>query len=178
MTRKTKTDWLIEAFRVLTDKGFGGLTIDELTTRLGVTKGSFYHHFRDYEGFKIALLDFYEQEGTLQIIRLAEESVSPQAKLQRLFDIVTREDLPLEVPIRVWAHSDGLVREYQARVDARRVDYIRGLCQQIGRDEGRALFIAQLVYAVLIGGEDMIPPLPPSALRQMFDEISEHYQLK
>lgn len=178
MTRKTKTDWLVEAFRVLSDKGFGGLTIDELTTRLGVTKGSFYHHFKDYEAFKIALLDFYEQAGTLQIIRLAEESSSPHAKLQRLFDIVTMEDLPLEVPIRIWAHSDGQVRGYQARVDAQRVDYIRGLCQQIVLDEGRALFIAQLFYAVLVGGEDMIPPLAPTTLRQMFEEISHYYQLQ
>lgn len=178
MARQTKTNWLIEAFNVLAEKGFAGLTIDEMTARLGVTKGSFYHHFKDYEDFKVALLDFYEQQGTLQIIRLAEESGSPQAKLTRLFDIITVEDLPLEVPIRVWAHSDDLVREYQARVDAQRVDYMRGLCQEILQDEGRALFVAQLFYAVLIGGEDMIPPLPQTTLRQMFDEISDQYGLK
>lgn len=178
MTRTAKNDWLMEAFQVLVENGFDGLTIDEMTTRLGVTKGSFYHHFENIRDFKTALLDFYEHAGTLQIVQLTEESATPQAKLQRLFDIVVNEDLPLEMPIRVWAHSDPEVRVYQARVDARRVEYLRLLCDQIVQDDERARFIAQLFYAVLVGGEAIIPPIPPATLRQMFDEISTLYHLK
>ncbi len=43
-------DWVQEGFRVLAEDGVKALTLGQLCTRLGVTKGSFYWHFADMSG--------------------------------------------------------------------------------------------------------------------------------
>ncbi|MEV0081899.1 TetR/AcrR family transcriptional regulator [Saccharopolyspora sp. NPDC050642] len=40
-----KQDWLDAGLEILADQGVPALTIDRLATKLGLTKGSFYHHF-------------------------------------------------------------------------------------------------------------------------------------
>jgi AcrR family transcriptional regulator len=177
MARKTKQDWFYAAFQVLGETGFTGLTIDNLTTKLGVTKGSFYHHFKDYEDFKIALLDSYEQEGTLQIIQLAEEGGTPREKLKRLMEIVTAEDLPLETPIRIWAHSDLVVRAYQERIDAQRTSYLEKLCYGITGNAARARLLAKIFHYLLIGEEQYLPPPPQSELREIYQVLNQLFRL-
>jgi AcrR family transcriptional regulator len=49
MTVTTSRDWLEEGMAILEDLGAEALTIETLTNRLGVTKGSFYHHFTSYQ---------------------------------------------------------------------------------------------------------------------------------
>ena len=73
MARLSKEEWLLQSFEVLAKVGMSGLTIDALTKHLGVTKGSFYHHFGNYQTFKIALLDYFEDAGTLNVIRITDE---------------------------------------------------------------------------------------------------------
>ncbi len=47
MTTTTKRKWLEEGLSLLAESG--ALTIEKLTSRLGVTKGSFYHYFQHFQ---------------------------------------------------------------------------------------------------------------------------------
>ncbi|MBA3534230.1 MAG: helix-turn-helix transcriptional regulator, partial [Ardenticatenales bacterium] len=87
---KRKEDWLFAGVQVLNDEGAAGLTIERLCERLGVTKGSFYHHWGSYDVFKASLLDHFEREGTLNIIDQVERAQTPLAKLKRLQAILVR----------------------------------------------------------------------------------------
>src|ERR1700738_4783190 len=120
MAVTVRRDWLEEGLAILEDLGAEALTIETLTNRLSVTKGSFYHHFKSYKGFKEQLLTFYEEQRTLQIIRMAERETSPQARLERIMR-ATLQPSYLEVAIRAWALQDVLVRDYQRRIDQRRL---------------------------------------------------------
>lgn len=177
MTRKTQRDWLNTAVHLLAETGFTGLTIDALTQRMGLTKGSFYHHFGSYQGFKTHFLQFYEEEGTLAVIERAEEAGTPQEKLRRLFEIVVTfsELLRPEVALRAWALQDEEVRQVQQRVDERRIGYVQALLNQIMEDEAQALTAARLLYAVLVGAEQMQPPVTGADLQTLFDEILRFY---
>jgi len=73
MATTTKRKWLEEGLTLLAKSGAGALTIEMLTSRLGVTKGSFYHHFQHFQDYKEHLLSFYEDERTLQVIESAEQ---------------------------------------------------------------------------------------------------------
>lgn len=171
MARKSKREWLKDALMILAEVGAQDLTIDLLTERLGVTKGSFYHHFGSISGFKEALLDFFEAEGTLQIIQLTEQEASSQEKLQRLFDITASFPTKVEVAVRAWALQDALVREYQQRIDLRRMDYLRDLFFDLTGDEALASQRAQLLYVIYIGSQQVMPPIHGEDLIRHYTEL-------
>jgi AcrR family transcriptional regulator len=174
LASKKKRDWLVAGSRLLVEVGPQGLTIDALCRQLEVTKGSFYHHFAGYEDFQTSLLMFYEQEGTLQVIDQLDDIPTAQGKLHELLNIVVTSsttEIPYpEIAIRAWALHDKTVREVQTRVDHQRLDYVQLLCREIVGDPYRAQIIAQTLYAILVGSEQMQPPLRGEALRALFDE--------
>ncbi len=181
MSRTTPEDWLDEGLAVLAVDGPDGLTIDGLCRRLDVTKGSFHHHFDGYPDFESRLLEHFEDEGTHEIIETVEREPTPEAKFRRLLDIVVeysrRQEHDPEIAIRAWAHHDEAVREVQERVDERRVEYVRSLCREMGFDDDLAERLSNLVYAVIVGCEQMHPPIRGDNLRALFDECLDHYDL-
>ncbi len=51
MTKLNKIAWFEQGFEILKTKGAADLTIENLTTRLNKTKGSFYHHFKSRNNY-------------------------------------------------------------------------------------------------------------------------------
>lgn len=181
MARKTKQDWFTVGAQILGKDGPQGLTIDALCQKLRMTKGSFYHHFGSYDGFKQQFLAFYEQEGTLDIISQLSDLPTPKEKLHGLLNKIVNSSTKLaqnsEVAMRAWALQDTAVRQVQSRVDGRRREYVQQLCEAITGDAIQAKTIANLLYAVLVGSEQMQPPIVGEELRQLFIECSRLYNL-
>src|SRR6266699_4570641 len=90
MAQLSRRRWLEEGLALLEEAGAEALTIESLTSRLGVTKGSFYHHFTNYQDFKQRLLSFWEEEHTLQVIQAAELAPSAQEKLEHVVQATLR----------------------------------------------------------------------------------------
>ncbi len=67
---------------LLAERGHGGLTIAALCERLGVTKGSFYHHFDDMAGYVRLLLGHWEDEHATRLIALSESVTDPRGTLR------------------------------------------------------------------------------------------------
>jgi hypothetical protein len=63
----------------------------------------------------------------------------------------------------------------QQRVDERRTGYVQALLNQIMEDEVQALTAARLLYATLVGAEQMQPPVTGADLQKLFDEILRFY---
>lgn len=179
MARKTKQDWYLASIDILIKNRSKGLTIDALTSQLGVTKGSFYHHFGSYHQFKSGLLTFFEKEGTLNIITHTEQGETPQEKLRRLMDIivvvVARYPAKIEVVLRAWALQDSEVYNFIERVDRQRIEYIQALCAEIVSNHEQGLLMAEMMYTILVGSEHTIPALSPNRLRPLFDEFLRIY---
>ncbi|MGB1289231.1 MAG: TetR/AcrR family transcriptional regulator [Aggregatilineales bacterium] len=171
MARKSKQDWLQAALVLLGELGADSLTIDSMTTHLGVTKGSFYHHFGNYAGFRDALLLHYENEGTLQIIDDTETGASALQKLDMLFEATLSYSPDVEVQMRAWALQDVVVREVQARIDAQRVAYLIQLYTELTGDATQAVSMGKMVYAIYVGAQQMIPHLTPDEMNAIFDQF-------
>lgn len=169
----SKEDWLKEGCAVLTESGAQALTIDLLCQRLGLTKGSFYHHFKGFSGFKTELLSYFEQEGTLNIIEITEQA--PQNKLQQLLEASVSYPPGLEVAIRAWALQDDEVQAVQQRVDQQRVDYVQKLYMELGESPERALHLAQILYTVLIGCQQIQPHIDEAGMTALFNEFQRLY---
>jgi AcrR family transcriptional regulator len=170
MARRSKRDWLMEGAAALAEQGAAALTIDGLTARLGVTKGSFYHHFGSLQGYIDALLEFYESEGTLNVIAITEAEPDARAKLRRLLEITTEGPLHLEVAFRAWALQNAPAREVQARIDAQRIMYLVDLCAEVTGEVSKAEALAQLLYMIYVGSQQVIPPLEPDMVQRLYRE--------
>lgn len=164
----SRSDWLDAGLDILAADGAPALTIERLTERLGLTKGSFYHHFGGMAGFKTALLAHYETHHTTRLIE--ETEADPGAdKLASLTELVLRQGVSTgpAVAMRAWAQQDEEVRQVQERVDRTRVDYLRTLMRESHRDPA----VGHLVYLVFIGASHIVPPLSEKELRAMWELI-------
>lgn len=170
----TKERWLDEGLATLARLGTPGLRIDRLARQLGLSKGSFYHHFDGMPGYKRELLAHFERECTTRYIDLVEQedALDARAKLGLLADLVLAdtdaENIALEVAVRSWAWQDDGVRAAQQRVDDVRTDYLVALCEGAGADRKTARDVARTIYLLLIGAGHVIPPAPNKELRRLW----------
>jgi AcrR family transcriptional regulator len=65
----TAADWTEAALQLIAELGPAELTDDALAARLGVTKGSFYWHFRTRTELLEAALERWEQRATTEPIK-------------------------------------------------------------------------------------------------------------
>lgn len=169
MKRKTKQDWLREGLKVLTRFGEPGLNIDTLTQRLGVTKGSFYHHFKSRNRYVAELLAYWEDRTTQEVIRFATEGTFEE-KYQRLKDRTFHlPNQDLEVAIRGWAWHDPVVRQHLERVDARRMAYLEALFRSIMKDGDRARTLAHVHYLLFVGATQVLPAIKGADIDRLLE---------
>ncbi|MCH5584189.1 TetR/AcrR family transcriptional regulator [Shimazuella sp. AN120528] len=175
MNNKTKLSWLHEGFAVLEEAGPEQLTIDELCRRLKLTKGSFYHHFKNRQDYIHSLMQLYEEDRTHGIIELSKEGESPRNKLDRLTELVTSlVDSTIEMKIRAWASHDETIHSYQQRVDESRINYVKELCENVYKDRVDAELLAKIYYTLFIGAQHLIPPIKSKELFHIYKTIREY----
>jgi AcrR family transcriptional regulator len=172
-----KQAWIEQGLQIVAEQGALALTIEVLCTQLGLTKGSFYHHFKNFQDYKEALLGYYEEAGTLQIIQLVETVASPQAKIEKLLELTLIGRPSLEVGVRAWALQDLSVQVYQERIDKQRLNYLQQLCEVSLDDQVRAKLAARLLYALFVGSQQLRPPIEGAELRQLYQELQQFYHL-
>ncbi|MFD0884033.1 TetR/AcrR family transcriptional regulator [Streptosporangium algeriense] len=167
----TERDWLDEGLAVLAEQGIPSVTIEVLCERLGLTKGSFYHHFRGMAAYRAALLEHFETRFTTEFIDIAESGAGASAgtRMERLLDLVTGkgDTAGLETAVRAWAQQDPLARAVQERVDRRRIDYLGTLWRRRGGEEPETM--ARLLYLILVGAGHLVPSLTMSELREVYE---------
>ena len=170
--RLTKEDWLGVALSLLETDGAGTLTIDRLTRRLGVTKGSFYHHFSSREQLSHDLLEAWEERLTGGLIEASRVGTDFADRNRRLTEHLAEVFEPrLEVAIRAWALQDPLVREVLERVDRRRVGYLRELFGLLEPFDRRAEDLALIRYAFTVGAQQLQPALAPDHYARLFEVL-------
>jgi AcrR family transcriptional regulator len=172
MSQLKREDWLERGLSLLAEEGTDALTIDSLCQRFSVTKGSFYHHFKNRQAFLEALLQFWEERYTSKFIAYSSEGKTPLEQLERLQELVVQSYGSAEMIIRAWAQSDPIARHYQERVDRRRLDYLYELLLKIYRKPELARSMAQMQYAILIGSPQILPALSAEDLQQIFSLVS------
>ena len=153
-TRAGRKDWIMAALTLLGRAGIDAVRVEPLADKLGVTKGSFYWHFKDRDALHVAMLDAWRAGATENVIdRVEAESASRDARLRRLIAIANEASWAarLETAIRAWARGDVRAAKAVDEIDTRRIDYIVALLRDLGIDSRTARLRAQIVYLMVIG---------------------------
>ena len=151
MKKLEKKAWLAVGLQIIEEDGVASVTIEKLCARLNLTKGAFYHHFKNIEGYVKALMDFWLEENTLMFIEQADAMKTAKEKLQALVRLSASSKYRCESRIRGWGYMNGIVREYVKRVDDLRLNYLEGVNRDYGYESDYARKVATIQYALLIG---------------------------
>jgi AcrR family transcriptional regulator len=146
--------WISAARDALARGGVEAVRVEPLAAQLGVTKGSFYWHFRDRAALLDALLAEWEQRATQGVIDFVDaSSEAPRARLAELLRVTTMSAKAPDVEhaIRAWGTQDAGVRERLARIDAQRERYVTDLLVASGVTPRAAAHRARSLYLALIG---------------------------
>ncbi len=150
--RLRKSDWLAEGVRALSNEGPGALKAARIAARLGVSRGSFYWHFRDVADFKRQLLASWRERTTDRVIRDLD---AREAKPDRLKDLLRRamagKRSRLEQAVRLWAAEDRNVASAIAVADASRIAYIAELLVECQVARASAMQRATFLYWAFLG---------------------------
>ena len=153
--KNTAQDWIDGAKRMLVDEGIAGLKVDRLANRLGVTRGGFYHHFKDRGDFLDQVIRHWEET-----CRFLPDSPPPGKAADAIdwFDRVIDRlieadgyDYRFDLAVREWARADKRAEWAVERADRQRLDTLQKFFEAIGYDEAHAAIRARVFYYHQIG---------------------------
>lgn len=174
MRNMSRGEWIAGAFDALCSGGIDGLRVEPLAKRLGVTKGSFYHHFANRRALHLAVLSEWERIGTGQVIdTVAHAALDPGDQLRTLaYEAMMAHPTAdaIEVAIRAWATKDQIVASAVSRVDDRRLEFVVDLLRCSGFSAALASRRAKLLYRIMIGEFTWSSAGGPKMSKQEIDE--------
>ena len=155
-----RAQWLQAGLDALRKGGVGAVRVERLAAGLELTKGSFYHHFRDRAALLDALLEFWSREMTdAEFERIAVLRGGLAARLLALAEDVLEKGLGRYDPaIRAWARDDRKVAATVAQVDRRRVQSLIELFEEAGFPAREARTRARTFYTFLLGEPQVRAP--------------------
>ena len=166
-----------EGLRVLAAEGAPGVRIDRIAARLGLSKGSFHHHFAGADGYKRDLLAHYEALS-VDALESAIAGVGDNASARDVLGVLTamiRVDgaglyrPELDVAVRAWSTTDPDVRAVQQRIDTTRIDALARVWSRASPDAAEARRSALLPYLLAVGAAVVVPPVDVDDLRRLYE---------
>jgi AcrR family transcriptional regulator len=153
--RRDREDWVEAARQALIEGGVAKVKVEPLAARLGVTTGSFYHHFSRRQELLDAVLTHWEQRNTEPWIRAVREAgQDPNDQIDALFDAwLAESDFSprYDSAVRDWARTSEAAEAAVRRVDERRIELLKGVFLAFGYDEARAFIRARITYFHQVG---------------------------
>ncbi len=127
-------DWLEGALEALARKGPEAISIQRLCQSLGVSRGSFYWHFRNRDTFIEKLMRFW-LDKTTNVIAAAVRDFDGSAADKLLFiarQVIASDATRYDIPIRAWAEINPIAAAAVKRADRVRYKVVRALFAEIG----------------------------------------------
>ena len=174
--RLTKDDWITHGLRTLANDGANALKVGPMATKLKVSRGSFYWHFRDIADFRSQILRSWQERSTDQVIRELEAAKAEPDRLKHLMRRAFAAKRNLDRAIRSWAAEDEGVAKIVASVDARRVAYIAKMLVAADVESKQALHRAAFIYWAYLGQAIVMDPRHSSIAESAIDDIGDLFE--
>jgi len=150
--RQSKKSWLDAALQALASGGVDKVRVESLAKNLGVTKGSFYWHFKDREQFLDELLSFWAEQSTQTVITNPNYPTDSKERVRAVAEDIVRRDLgKMDPHIRSWTQYDKRRGKVVAKIDKMRFEFLRALFLAAGFSITGASLRAQSLYRYVLG---------------------------
>lgn len=175
--RLDRADWTEAALDQLATGGVDGVRVELLAKRLGVTKGSFYWHFKDRDALLQEMLNHWRRKATLALIeRLDRTEISPEIRLRKLLRLPlvgqrSARAADVELAVRLWGRRDERAQTALTEVDTQRLMYIAGLLIDCGIAADEAESRAVLAYSYMRVAATLLPADAVSRMEQCEDHL-------
>lgn len=148
--------WIDEAIDVLAREGISGLRVEVLAKKCGVTKGSFYWHFKDRQALLDAVLEQWKRGRILDIEKTISVTVGDERdQLHYAIELYgaskNRKGMSIELAIRDWARRDPGAAKVVEAVNLYRLECTRKLFVATGMSDAEAKSRSLLLYACVFG---------------------------
>jgi AcrR family transcriptional regulator len=153
--RLDATSWVDAGIQILVRESIEHVRIERIAVQLGVTKGSFYWHFKDRADLHAAILDRWLQKATIGVKdRVEREYSTASERLLRLFELPfwspnAARSADLELAIRAWSRRSPLAKRAVSKVDGVRLDYLASLYRDMKFSAEEATVRAHLAYSFM-----------------------------
>jgi AcrR family transcriptional regulator len=174
--RLSKSDWIRHGLRTLAAEGPNALKVGPMSTRLKLSRGSFYWHFRDLADFRAQLLQSWQAISTDRVIHDLDAREGEPHRLRDLMRRALSGTRRLDRAIRSWGAEDQAVASVVAAVDARRVARVARLLVEAGVDAELASQRAAFLYWAYLGQPVVMDPRHASISSQALDEICDLFE--
>ncbi|WP_337180575.1 helix-turn-helix domain-containing protein [Sphingopyxis granuli] len=170
-------DWVHAGLLLLADQGIVGVRVEALARGLGVTKGSFYWHFKDREALLREMLQSWRRRATLSVIeRLQGRATTPVSRLDSLLQLPfaspkAQDGASVELAIRLWARQDATARAVLEEIDMLRMGFICAIFEELGFGSDDAQARASLVYGFMREGATLPSKLHAETLTTLISGL-------
>jgi AcrR family transcriptional regulator len=156
--RLSRDDWLQAALETMRSNGIDGVKVAPLATRMGVTTGSFYWHFKNRRELLELLLDYWERTTTDVAIEELKRFEGPvEDRILFLMQRVMEGDLAgYDLPIWLWAQSDAGAREVFQRALKKRFAFTTSLFREAGFSQREAENRARMMVVYMMGESTLL----------------------
>jgi AcrR family transcriptional regulator len=148
--------WIQAGFDVLAEGGIDAVRVEPLAKRLGVTRGSFYWHFKDRAALHSAMLKEWRKQSTYQVgDRIERAAQDAGDRLKRTLALPSsgpraERAAAIEMAIRLWSRRDQQAANAVRHIDHHRLRYYARLFGERGLAPAEARKRAYLFYAALM----------------------------
>ena len=144
------------ALRALARGGVAAVSVDALAGELGITRGSFYWHFKDREALLVAAVELWEQRTTVDLITRLATLDDPEEKLREGFRTALGTEVIAGLEPALVAHADHpVIAPVLTRVIERRIAYLAELYAELGLTPAVARRQAVVAYAAYLGWAEL-----------------------
>lgn len=168
----TQRDWLEAGQTLLRRGGLRALKLRPLADELGVSTGSFYHHFSDFDAYQGRLAAYWAEGQVADLIdAVARAEPDPVGQIRRLAQIVRRRGLSrLSIAMRAWADSDPRAKMAVERHDQLMLSFLTDCVAANGIPRADA---AVRAYALMTLGLAKVhaPHLSPPVLMETLIDL-------
>ena len=166
----TRADWCHTALDLLADSGGVAPKVRRVAEELGITYGSFYHHFESADDLYRQMLVYWRKTMLADVAR--EHLAKPDPSLSSLMQTLMERGLPrYDIAIREWAKDYDPAAAEVRKADAFRMRMAASFLEKRGLDPETAKARGEMIISMHIGNLEHPDPNRQGETMRRFVEM-------